>query len=151
MTLGHGYGYLGLLFCPDVSWTSHVNDICNKARRLIGLLYRRFYKNSSSQTLIKLYCSFIRPRLEYASVVWSPYLIKDISTIEKVQKFALRMCLKDWSLGYDECLQPSLLYHLWKPGVNVPDLAIHNEVHNNIDFSIAPVVNRVPTRMTMQT
>ena len=69
---------LGLAFCPDVSWSSHINDICNKARRLIGLLYRRFYK---------LYCLFIRPRLEYASVaiVWSPYLIKDISTIEKVK------------------------------------------------------------------
>ena len=55
------------------------------------------------------------------------------------------MCLKYWSLDYDECLQLSLLPSLEECGRLC---YLHNIVHNNIDFSIAPVVNRVPTRMT---
>ena len=98
------YKYLGLIFCSNFSWSSHINFIVNRARRLVGLLYRKFYEHLNSQTLFKLYCSFIRPHLEYASVVWSPHLVKDRAAIEKIQHFALRICLKDWSLGYDVAL-----------------------------------------------
>ena len=69
----------------------------------MGLLYRRFYHHSDPHTL-RLYCSFIHPHLEYASIIWFPYLIKDISAIEKVQQFALRVCQKNWSLSYEDLL-----------------------------------------------
>ena len=42
--------------------------------------------------------------MEYASIIWSPYLLKDKAAIEKVQHFALRVYLKDWLLDYDESL-----------------------------------------------
>ena len=64
----------------------------NKVRRLIGLLYRRFGKYVDSVTLLQLHKSFIQPDLEYYSIVWDPYLIGDI---EKVQRFALWVCLKN--------------------------------------------------------
>ena len=41
---------------------------------------------------------------EYASQVWDPHLQKDIDQLECVQKFALRMCAKQWDLGYAELL-----------------------------------------------
>ena len=53
------YKYLGLIFCPNLSWSEHINSICNKARRLIGLFYKKFYKFSNSQSLLKLYCSLL--------------------------------------------------------------------------------------------
>ena len=36
--------------------------------------------------LVKAYITYVRPILEYNSVVWSPYKIGDIFCIEKVQK-----------------------------------------------------------------
>jgi hypothetical protein len=111
------YKYLGLIFCPNFSWSNHVNFIVNRARRTIGLLYRKFDEHSSSQTLLKLYCTFIRPHLEYASIVWSPHLVKDRAAIEKIQHFALRICLKDWSLSYDEALDKA----------HLPSLAIRRD------------------------
>ena len=106
-----------------MSWSPHITDCCNETRRLIGLLYRRFNQHSNSATLINLYRSFIRPHLEYASIVWNPSFKGDIATIKNVQKFALRMCTKSWGSNYEDLLAamnlPSLetracLCHLFK-------------------------------------
>ena len=45
------YRYLGVLLTSDLSWSSHINSTCSKARKLIGLLYRRFYGNVDNQSL----------------------------------------------------------------------------------------------------
>ena len=88
------YRYLGVLLTSDLSWSSHINSTCSKARKLIGLLYRRFYGNVDNQSLFELYNILVRPHLEYASPLWDPYLIKDIAKLESVQKFALKLCSK---------------------------------------------------------
>ena len=36
------------------------------------------------------YLSLVRPSLEYAASAWDPYLIKDITAIEKIQRRAAR-------------------------------------------------------------
>ena len=41
--------YLGLLLSSDLSWTQHSDTICAKAKKLIGLCYRRFYKHTGSK------------------------------------------------------------------------------------------------------
>ena len=37
--------------------------------------------------LVRAYLVYVRPLVEYNSVVWSPYAIQDIETIERVQPF----------------------------------------------------------------
>ncbi len=39
--------------------------------------------------------------MEYASAVWDLYLRKDIKQIEDVQKFALKVCTKNWGTSYN--------------------------------------------------
>jgi len=67
---------------------------------MVDLLYRRFYKDASTQTLFQMYLALVRPHTEYSSQVWDPHLQKDIDQLECVQKLALRMCAKQWDLGY---------------------------------------------------
>ena len=62
------YKYLSVTITHDLSWALHISNCCNETRKLIGLLYTRFHHHASSTTLLKLYCSFIRPHLEYASI-----------------------------------------------------------------------------------
>jgi len=71
------FKYLGVLLLSDLNWTPHVENICSKARKLVGLLHRQFYNKASSDALIKLYTAVIRPQLEYAAEVWDPHLQKN--------------------------------------------------------------------------
>ena len=98
------FKYLGVTLSRDMSWSHHINSVCAKARQILGLIYRRFYHHSDSATILTLYVSLVRPYLEYASPVWSPYTIGDIAQLERVQKFALRMAAHDWSANYQDLL-----------------------------------------------
>ncbi len=53
----------------------------------------------------KLITSIIRPRLEYAAVVWSPRLKKDIRKLERIQRAATKLSesLRDYT--YEERLE----------------------------------------------
>ena len=80
--------------------------------RLKSLL-ESFIKSSEPHTISHLYQSLICSHLEYACSVRHPLLMKDIKRIEGVQKFGLKVCLKQWQCGYEELLQP----------INLPILA----------------------------
>ena len=83
------YKNLCVTISCDLSWSPHITNCCNKTHTLIGLLYRRFYQCTNSPSLLRPYKSFIRPLLDYASIVWNPHLKGEIESFENVQKFAL--------------------------------------------------------------
>ena len=75
------FKYLGVLLS---SGQVTYKKTCSKARKLLGLLYRRFYTHSSEQTLRQLYISAVLPHLEYGSSMWSPHLQKDVAMWKKL-------------------------------------------------------------------
>ena len=100
----YNYKYLGVTLTCSLSWSLHINAIIKKAKRLIGLVYRNFYHNSTSNTLLSLYKSIIRPILEYGCTVWDPSSISASYSLEAVQYFALKMIAKSWSSSYSSLL-----------------------------------------------
>ena len=45
--------------------------------------------------MLKAYTTYVRPKLEYNTVVWSPFLHKDINLVESVQKkFMRHTCIR---------------------------------------------------------
>ena len=89
------FKYLGVWLSHNLTWNKHVGEACKVTSKQVGVIYRKFYRHSSSETLLQLYMSFIRPRLEYAAPVWDPNLQTLAYAVEKVQTFALKMCLKN--------------------------------------------------------
>ena len=82
------FKYLGLLLTSDLSWSKHIEGICTKTKKILGLIYRRFYQHANQETLLQLYISIVRPHMEYAAQVWDPHLKKDQDLLESTQKFA---------------------------------------------------------------
>ena len=87
-----------------LSWSRHVEFISKTATKAVGVLFRKFYRHGSSKTLLRMFLAVVRPLLEYAAPVWDPRQLGLISTLERIQKLALRMCAKDWSASYEDLL-----------------------------------------------
>ena len=67
--------------------------IVNKANMVLGII-KMSIGNDSQHMFSNLYMSLVRPILKYAAPFCSPYLIKDIESIEKVERNAPRLVLK---------------------------------------------------------
>ena len=50
-----------------------------------------------SSTVLDMYSVLVYPHLEYAAPICDPYLIKDTDKFEKLQKFSIKMHLKQWN------------------------------------------------------
>nr|CAI5852317.1 unnamed protein product [Callosobruchus analis] len=62
---------LGMLFDERLSFVDHICKTSLKAMQMLGFVWRNC-KDFSTNTFRTLYCSLVRPNLEYATVVWSP-------------------------------------------------------------------------------
>ena len=93
--------------------SSHVAHIVQKANQILGLI-RRTFTYMDCNLMRQLFTSVVRPHLEYANVVWHPYLKKDIALIEGVQHRATRMVPGLAKLPYEDRLRrldlPTLSY-----------------------------------------
>jgi hypothetical protein len=84
---------LCVTIASDLSWSKHIENITCNANRTLGLIKRVCRNIDDISTRKLLYCSIIRPKLEYASNLWCPYLIKYQLLIENVQRRATRFIL----------------------------------------------------------
>ena len=103
------FKYLGVIISDDLCWSKQVAAVVTRSRKILGVIFRKFYPWCDTSTLLKLYTAYVKPHLQYCSFVWDPPLLKDQQALEKVQKFALRMCYKRWSATYPELLGISKL------------------------------------------
>lgn len=77
---------LGVILDSKLTFSKHINAMVSKSFKTLGFIKRtcRFFKNE--QTLSRLYCSFVRSQVEYASLVWDPILSNQCNQVERVQK-----------------------------------------------------------------
>ena len=104
--------------------------LCCKARKVLGLLYRRFYADSNPSIILQLYIALVQSRMEYACSVWAPYTAKDIGALESVQKFACRMAAHNWTSSYQELLSLTNLSTLERRRIELQLSRLFKIVHN---------------------
>lgn len=76
---------LGITITSDLSPSNHIQQITAKAHQRANSILRCFVSGNIS-LLVRAFIVYVRPLLEYNSVVWSPHLKQDIIRIEKVQR-----------------------------------------------------------------
>ena len=99
---GHGYficnvpiqecdsiKYLGVTIDSRLNWSEHVDAISHKANQVRGFLQRNL-RACSRDVKLRSYKMYVDPILDYASAIWSPYLVKHINKLESIQRFGAR-------------------------------------------------------------
>ncbi len=81
----HSFRDLGVMVNEDLKSSLHCRTIAAKALRISGLIFRAFC-TKNVDVLLKAFVTYVRPLLEYCTVVWSPHLAKDIHCVERVQR-----------------------------------------------------------------
>ena len=69
----------------NLKWSCHVSHTYNVASKCAFQVLHSFL-SKNIWTLLKAYTTYVRPKLEYNTVVWSPFSHKDINLVESVQK-----------------------------------------------------------------
>jgi len=106
--------YLGVLLESALLFRSHLEKIINKATRMLNFLRRNLYR-CNQEVRCTAYTHLVRPVLEYASAVWDPYLVRDINSLEMVQRRATRWVTSnyDWRSGISvSSILDNLQWHL---------------------------------------
>ena len=97
--------YLGVTLSVNMKWNSHISKVSKKANFTFGFLKRNL-KHCPQDFRRTAYLSLVRSTLEYSSIVWDPYLQKDIDKLEKVQRhgqaarFIFKGTCSAGSIGY---------------------------------------------------
>ena len=89
--------YLGVTVASNLQWEPNISGITAKANRTLGFLRRNLRSCPRQFTQLRqlAYFSLVRSKLEYASAAWDPYLAKDITQLESVQRRGARFVMKD--------------------------------------------------------
>ena len=97
--------HLGLIMNSRLTWDNHINHICTEAGKRLSII-KRLSNCIAPLTKIHIYKSFIRPVLEYGSVIFDSCSISLAEKIECVQKQATVASLR----AYSNTSYNSLLY-----------------------------------------
>ncbi|XP_060068745.1 uncharacterized protein LOC132548866 [Ylistrum balloti] len=104
---------IGVTVDKDLNFSMHMQQAVNKANSIVGLI-RRSFVYLDEVSFKQLFKALVRPHLEYAASVWNPYKIRDIESIERVQRRATKLIPGLKELSYSDRLKklglPTLAY-----------------------------------------
>ena len=76
---------LGVMVSSDLSWSTHIGNMVNKARSTLSWVLSVF-KTRDKTVMTTLYKSLVRSLLEYCCPLWDPVKVTEIQLLEGVQR-----------------------------------------------------------------
>jgi len=76
---------LGVTMSPDCTWSEHISTIAEDGRKMLDWILSVF-KDRSQLTMLTLYKSLVRSKLEYCCPLWDPSSLSDIRRLEQIQR-----------------------------------------------------------------
>lgn len=122
---------LGVTFDPKLKFSIHIDNIVNKASKMLGFVKRMTAEFQNPNVIKILYFTLIRPILLYASPIWSPFYDVHITKIESIQhKFLNYVAFK---LKHTPLPSVSHDYSLISSTLKLSSLKSHR-TYNDISF-----------------
>ena len=104
---------IGVFIDSSLNFDKHISYAVNKANRVLAIA-RKTFECMDRDIFSQIFKTLVRPHLEYAAPVWSPYQISQKELIENVQRRATKMVPGLSDLPYPERLRklnlPTLAY-----------------------------------------
>jgi len=138
---------LGVTFDANLSFDPHILRVVNKANQMVGII-RRAFTFLDRDTFLKLFKAFIRPHLEYASVVWCPYLKRQSVMIEKVQRRATKLLTECHNMTYEERLKYLNLHSLKGRRIRGDLIQMFKIFHGIVDVDVHSLFTFSHTNIT---
>ena len=82
----------GVLLDSKLHFHAHVDYIFSQSLRTLGLIRTLTYIFSTLDCLLLLHSTLVRPKLEYASVVWNWVTSTDARKLERIQRKFAALC-----------------------------------------------------------
>ena len=127
---------LGVTVSSDLKFSKHCQRIATNGFRAVNLLYKVFLSRDR-KFLVNMYKTYVRSKLEYASEVWSPYLLADINLLERVQKLFTRRIPGLENVSYAERLRILNLDTLEKRRVIKDLVMVYKIVNGLVDLNFS--------------
>ena len=146
---------LGITVSKNQKFSVHCRKTAAKCHIRTSNIFRSF-KCRKISFLTNMFTKFVRPSLEYAVQSWSPYLLKDIDTIESVQRRFTKRIPGLKNLSYTQRLEALSLESLEIRRIKSDLLLTYKIVHKKIDlnfddfFSFAPALGTRGHRMKLE-
>lgn len=87
--------FLGVIFDNRLTWSKHIKYTIDKCKKRINLLRSLASQTwgSSTNALLTIYRSLIRPIIEYADIAYANAPKTNLKKLDQIQAYALRICL----------------------------------------------------------
>jgi len=147
---------LGVIISSDLTCHRQINSMVNSANKMASWALSLF-QDRSKATMLTLYKSLIRCRLEYCCPLWNPADVGSIQAIEAVQQYFTKRIRGYQHLSYYNRLkglqlqslqrrrERYILIHMWKikEGLCPNDLQItFSEGSNRLGLAVLPPLTR---------
>ena len=104
---------LGVTITDNLKWHANTKDLVQRCYKRMTILRNLYSFQIPISDLVNIYCLYIRSVVEQSSVVWSSAITEGESLeLERVQKVALRIMLKDDYVSYEHALKVTNLQTL---------------------------------------
>ena len=94
------YRDLGVLVTSKLLWSEYISQLCSRAYGSLHLVKRTVPIASPAGLKRSIYLALVRSHFTYCSQLWRPNLLKDISTLERVQHHATKYILNNYVSDY---------------------------------------------------
>ena len=95
---------MGVTVTSTMKSTQQCKKAAAMAMRTISMVRRSFRRLDKDDFLI-IYKMYIRPHLEYCVQSWSPYLVRDVEVLERVQRLATKLVRELRGRDYEDRLR----------------------------------------------
>ena len=138
---------LGVMITQDLSPAVHINEITAKAHQRANCILRCFVSKDIN-LLMRAFLVYVRPVVEYCSVIWSPCLKQDIESIEKVQRRFTKRLKGLKSMTYAQRLQYLSIPSLELRRLHLDLLFCYKIVFGLVDINFSDFFEFCPSNRT---